>query len=129
MLETLKYRLGLVRPILLPLALYLALLAFATSWLESNSESPWRYLMVVLPMVPGVFIALGALRVFRGLDELEQKIRLESMALSFIITLILMISLGLLDMVGVPQLNGAWVSVVMAGLWLVAKLWLNWRYR
>jgi CDP-diglyceride synthetase len=129
MLASFKERLQLNRPILLPLAFYLVLLVISTTWLDDNPASPWRYIVVLLPMIPCIFIALGALQVFRNLDELEQKIRLESMAFSFIITLFLVFSMGLLSMVGVPQVNSTFIALLMALLWLGGKLWLNQRYR
>jgi hypothetical protein len=51
------------------------------------------------------------------------------MAFSFIITLFLVFSMGLLSMVGVPQVKGTVIALLMALLWLGGKLWLKQRYR
>ncbi len=128
MIERIKARAKLVRPLLLPLVIYIGLLFFSITWLEANPASPWRFLVALLPMIPGVFIALSVVRAIMKLDELERKILLEGMAISFTCTLILMLSMGLLGAAGFPQLNGAYVGAFMALLWLVGKLWVTRKY-
>jgi hypothetical protein len=54
MKERAKERWALVRPLLIPFVLYLGLLVFAVSWLENNPHSPWRYPVVLLPLIPGL---------------------------------------------------------------------------
>lgn len=129
MLERIKYRAKLVRPLLVPFVLYVGLLAFSLSWLEANPESTWRYPVALLPLLPGVFIAFGVVRAIGQLDELERKTLLDGMAISFACTFILLISLGLMGMAGLPQVNGMYIALFMALLWLVGKLWMTGRYR
>ena len=80
-------------------------------------------------MIPGAWIAFGVVRAILKLDELERRVLLEGMAVSFVITLILVMSMGLLGLAGVPQLNGLYIGMVMAVLWLVGKLWVTGRYQ
>jgi uncharacterized membrane protein (DUF485 family) len=128
MIERIKERAPLVRPMLVPLVLYIGLLAFSTRWLAENPNSTWRYMIALSPLVPGMFIARGVVRAILQLDELQRKILLEGLAISFMGTFILLLSLGLLGLVDVPQLNGVYVCLVMGVLWLIGKLWATRRY-
>jgi hypothetical protein len=128
MIERAKERFPLIRPLLIPLVFYIGILAWSLSWLEGHPYSTWRYLVVLAPMLPGVFIALGILRAFRRLDELAQKILLEGMGVSFVFTLVLTLSLGLLGMAGLPQPNAAYISLFMVVMWLAAKLFFGGKY-
>jgi hypothetical protein len=108
---------------------YIGLLAWSLNWLQSHPSSAWRYLVALAPMLPGIFITLGILRAIRRLDELAQKILLEGVAVSFIFTLILTLSLGLLGMAGLPQPNTVYISLFMVVMWLVGKLFFNGKYQ
>ena len=128
MIERFKERAPLIRPLLVPLMIYFGLLFFATRWLPENPNATWRYLVALSPVLPGVFVAVGIVRAILNLDELQRKIILEGLAISFMGTFILLLSLGLLGMVDVPQLNGVYVCLVMVVLWLLGKFWATRRY-
>ncbi len=127
--ERMKKRAKLIRPLLVPMVLYLGLMFFAVYWAPANETSPWRYVVVILPIIPGIFLALGVVRASSRLDEMERRILLESATFSFTLTLILLISQGLLGLVDVPQLGSASIAAVMCFLLLIGKFWGNWRYR
>jgi hypothetical protein len=91
--------------------------------------SPWRYVVALLPMIPGLFLTFGIVQVSSGLDEMENRILLEAVAFSFFFTLILLLSFGLLGLVGVPQPSPIYIALVMSVLLVIGKLWGNWRYR
>lgn len=129
MLERIKARAKLIRPLIIPLIIYTGLLVFSTKWLESNPESRWGIAVAFLPMIPGIYLGLGVIRAILQLDELERKILLEGIAVSYAITLILVLSFGLLGMAGVPQLNGAYIGLIMLVLWFIGKLWATRRYQ
>jgi hypothetical protein len=129
MIERAKERFPLIRPLLIPMVLYIGLLAWSLNWLQSHPDSAWRYLVALAPMLPGIFIALGILRAIRRLDELAQKILLEGMSVSFFFTLILTLSLGLLSMAGLPQPNTVYISLFMVVMWLAGKLFFSGKYQ
>jgi len=112
-----------------PLILYIGLLVLAVSWAPNMTKSIWQYGIVLLPMLPGVFLALGIVRATSRLDEMENRILLEAVAFSFIITLLLLLSLGLLGLVGVPALSPMYIVLIMCILLVIGKLLGNWRYR
>jgi len=124
-----KQRAKLIRPLLVPLILYLGLLAVAVVWAPKMEASPWSYVVALLPILPGLFLALGIVRMTSKIDEMERRIVLEAVAFSFIFTLILLLSFALLGLVGVPQPSNTWVVFIMAMLLIIGKFWGNWRYR
>lgn len=127
--QRIKQRARRMRPLLLPLVLYLGLLALAVSWAPNMETSPWRYVVALLPMIPGLFLAVGIVRVSASFDEMERRILLDAVAFSFFFTLILLLSLGLLGLVGVSQPRPINIALVMSILLVFGKLWGNWRYR
>jgi hypothetical protein len=124
-----KQRANLIRPLLVPLILYIGLLALVVSWVPEHQSSPWRYMIALLPMIPGVFIVRGLMRVVSKLDEMERRILLEATAFGFAFTLFWLLSQGLLGLAGVPQPNGIYVAGAMSLVLVIGKIFGNWRYR
>ncbi len=127
--QRIKQRAQLMRPLLVPLVLYIGLLALAVSQAPNMETSPWRYVVALLPMAPGIFLAFGIVRVTSRLDEMENRILLEAVAFSFFCTLILLLSFGLLELVGMSQPSPVNIALMMSVFLVIGKLWGNWRYR
>ncbi len=124
-----KQRLKLFRPVWVPLILYLGMLVLVVSWAPRFADTIWGYLVVMIPLIPGIFIAVGIFRAMAQLDELERRIIFEAVALSFTLTLLLLLSLSFLSMVGDPQIRTDFILLFMAITLVIGKLWGNWRYR
>ena len=127
--ERIKQRAKRIRPLLLPLVFYIGFLALAVARAPDMESSFWRYTVALLPMIPGLFLTFGILRAVSSLDEMERRILLEATAFAFILTLILMLSFGLLKLAGVPWPSPVIISAVMCFLLLIGKLRGNRRYR
>ena len=127
MLERIKERARLVRPLLVPLVFYIVILAFSFNWLRENQDASIRIVIALLPMIPGIFIALGIVKAINQVDEMERKILQGGVTISFAATLILLMSMGLLGAVGIQQLGGLEIALFMIVVWLLAKLWGHWR--
>ena len=127
--QRIKQRARLIQPLLIPLILYIGALAFAFQWLGSNPTSAWRIPVAILPIMPAIAIAAGMVRVISRLDEMERRILIDGTAFSFLVTILLMLTMGMLGMAGLPQLNGIYISAIMLLLWLVGKLLGNWKYQ
>jgi hypothetical protein len=127
--QRIKERAKLIRPLLIPMVLYLGLLAVAVTWAPELEGSIWGYVVALLPLLPGLFLTFGIVRVTTQIDEMERRIILEAAAFSFIFTVILLLSFSLLGLVGVPQPSNTWIVFIMCMLLIVGKLWGNWRYR
>jgi len=127
--QRIKQRAQRIRPLLVPLILYLGLLAFAVSRVPNMEASLWRYGVALLPMAPGLFLTFGLIRIIGQLDEMERRILLEAAAFAFIFTLILLLSIGLLGLADLPQPSPMIIAAVMCFLLVIGKFWGNWRYR
>lgn len=128
MIERMKERWPLFRRLLIPFGVYLASLPAVAFILQTYPDSPWRYPVALIPMLPGAFIATGLLNAIRKLDELSRKIIYESMAITFAITLFLVLALGLLEMAGLPHLGSLSITGFMVVVLIVAKLAISRRY-
>ena len=84
-------------------ALWLA--AWFVAWigarvvLESESVPPWaRVVAAIAPTPLGAAALLAILRGARELDELERRIQLEALATAFVLAVLLIMTLGLMEL-------------------------------
>jgi hypothetical protein len=83
------------------------------------SSAWWRIPLALAPLIP-IFFALRAfLHFFSRLDELQRRIQLEALALSFGVTCVVTWSYGLLEYVGFPDVSWIWVPFFMLLLWSI----------
>ncbi len=123
-----------------------------------NCYSPWFYALVAVSItivVAGAFVghalpprsaariavalvqggSIGAIIVsvfhsIRRLDELEQRIQYESVALAFAATAIVVTMYGFLEVAGLPAVSwGLWVYPIMFAFWAIAWTFVVRRYR
>ena len=127
-MDRLKRRSKLIRPMLVPLILYIGALVISVNYLDTVS-SFWKYGIALLPVVPAVWIALGVIKAINQLDELEQKIMLEGAAFSLLITTLGLMVFGFLKQVGVEQPSFPYIILFMMFMWLIGKLRGNQKYR
>ena len=127
--QRIKQRAKLIRPLLVPFVLYIGLLALSVNWLDENPLSSWRIVIAALPIFPAIFIATGTVQVIQKLDEMERRIILEAVAISFICSFLVFTGLGLLDMAWPLPLNGVYASLLMAAILIIAKLVIQRKYK
>lgn len=86
-------------------------------------------LALVQGLATGLVIVTSMLRL-RRLDEMQQRVQLEALALAFAGTGVLATMYGFLVNAGLPDIEwGALVWPVMVALWAVGLLYANRRYR
>jgi len=86
-------------------------------------------LAVVEGLATGAVIVTSILRL-RSLDEFQQRVQLEALAIAFAGTGVLATAYGFLVNAGLPNIDwGAMVWPVMVALWAVGLLIANGRYR
>jgi hypothetical protein len=73
-------------------------------------------------MIPGFFLASGAVVAIRKPVELNRKIIHECLAIAFAATLFLTLSLGLLGFAGLGNPGSIYIALFMVIVELVAKL-------
>jgi hypothetical protein len=77
---------------------------------------------------PAIWIAVGVIRAVRKLDELARGILYEGLAIAALMTFLLLLGLGLLELAGFPSPNSAYLALFMAVAWLIGKLLVARRY-
>jgi hypothetical protein len=127
-MDRIKRRSKLIRPMLIPLVLYIGALAISVTWLDTIT-SGWKYVVALLPVFPAIFITTGVINAINQLDELEQKIMLEGAAFSLLITTLGLMVFGFLKQVGVEQPSFPYIIIFMMFMWLVGKLRGNRKYK
>ena len=90
--------------------------------------SIWRYVVVLAPVVPLVFVAWAVIRLMRESDELQRRIGLEAMATAFAIGSLLTFGYGMLQIAGAPAVSWLFVWPVYGACWLVTGFVARGRY-
>jgi hypothetical protein len=96
---------------------YAMVLFAAIAVVNANRTAPWRYVVVVLPVIPLCFALLAFLRFFRRMDEFQRRIQLEALAFSFGATMLITATYTFLEAAGAPRLPMISVVPVMSVLW------------
>src|SRR5215469_6537320 len=99
------------------MAVYVVVEPLSIWLLKGREQSPLRYLIAVLPVIPSAFALWAALRFFRSLDELQRRIQFEGLAFSFLATCLLTLTWGFLQNAGLPHADVIWVPTVLIILW------------
>ena len=97
--------------------------------LGSYGETAWRYPLALSPVLPASAALVAFLRFFRGVDEMEQRMHLESLAFAFGASALATFAYGFLEGAGFPHLNWTFVWPVMAMCWGVGNVLARNRYR
>ena len=128
-MKRIKERLLLVRPLLVPLMLYIRLLAVSYTQLSPEQSLLKKVVLTSLPMLPAVYLAVGLVRAVSKLDELEKKIILEACAMTLVVTFLGLIALMLLQRVGIANPDPMYIGLGMAVLLVIGKIAGNWRHK
>ncbi len=118
-----------VLDVLVPMAVYAALLLPSLQFIKANPESRWRIPAAVLPVAPIGFIVVNSVRRVRQMDELQQRKYLEAGAFAYPAMIISSITYGFLQNVGFPDVNWMYVGVAMFILFGAGQIvaWLRYR--
>jgi len=107
---------------------YAIVLILSIRWISAMPDSPWRYPIVVLPVIPFGFGLLAFLRFFREMDELQRKIQFEGIAFAFGATIAITLTYGFLEGAGLPHLSWIFAAPMMIALWGIGVGLASWRY-
>ena len=109
---------------------HVAVLVISRVILERNEDAVWRFLVALAPLITtGLIVLIGVSQLRRQADELDRRIMLEALVVSFWGTLIGTQGYALLQRAGLPDLSWHWVGALMAVLWSVGMAVAKRRYR
>ena len=114
---------------LIPMALYAAVLIPSCQFVKNHPDSPWRVPVAIAPVAPIAFIVLAGVKRVRAMDELAQRKYLEAGAFAYPAMIVLSITYGFLQNVGMPAVNWMYVGVSMFVLFGLGQIlaWLRYR--
>lgn len=107
---------------------YAVLLVIAVIIARTIPDSPWRFLVMTLPVPALVWIVVSVGRYVREADELQAKILLESLGIGFAGGSLITFTWGLMQAVGAPEVNWMIVFPVYAACWVAGRLVAGRRY-
>jgi hypothetical protein len=118
-----------LRELLGSIAAYAVVLVISIQLLTNNvGGAALRPVIALLPMLPALGVIAAIIRHLKRIDELEQRIQLEALAIAFMGTAFLTFSYGFLENVGFPHISWFAVWPIMAVLWLLGLLVARRRY-
>lgn len=85
----------------------------------TNFELPKiaQIVITLIPVIPTTFVVVAVLRALRESDELQQKIQLQAVTFSAIVTGLITFSYGFLENVGFPHFPTLLIFPLMIALW------------
>lgn len=100
------------------MGLYIVLLIASISVL-THFELPKvaQFVIALIPVIPTVFVLIAVMRALRDSDELQQKIQLQAVTFSAIVTGLITFSYGFLENIGFPHFPTTFVFPIMIALW------------
>jgi len=108
---------------------YAVVLMLAVTFVKAYPQSPWRYVVMLLPILPAMWSLVGVMKFLRAMDEMQRRVHMEGVAFAFLVTVVLAFSYGLLERAGMPNIPTIWVASLMIFLWGVGNYIAARRYR
>jgi hypothetical protein len=118
--------------VLYSILLVVSLLLLQSDWLANRETAVMKIAAVfvaLLPVLPFAFAMTAVVAQVRELDEMKQRIHLEAVLITALLTGGLTFSYGLLQSAGlVPDLPLIWIAPLMIVVWGVANAVVTRRY-
>jgi len=108
---------------------YTVTLLLAITFLRAFPASPWRFPVMLVPVIPAIWGVVVVLRFVRAMDELQRRVHLEGVSFAFTLTVLVTLTWGLLERAGLPHLPSVWVATLMIALWGIGNYLAARRYR
>jgi len=108
---------------------YVAIIIVSRLTLNNIGDSPWRFPIALLPIIPVVFLIAAFMRYLAGIDELQQKIQLQAIGFAAGTTGLLTFAYGFLELVGFSQFSTFFIFPMMIMLWGLGLFYFTRRYQ
>ena len=118
-----------LRRMTIALVVYTVILAASGALTSVYPDAVWRFPVAVTPMAPFIYVIASSVRYLRMVDELQQRIQLEALAIAFGATAAITFCYGFLEHVGLPHINWWFVWPVMGISWSLSTIYAERRYR
>ncbi|HZF00582.1 MAG TPA: hypothetical protein VE344_01675 [Methylomirabilota bacterium] len=93
---------------------------------KGKEHSPYRYLLILLPILPLIYVSATIIRFISETDEMWRQIFTEAFAFSAIATGFTCVSYLFLQNIGAPEFRAYWAFDIMWGYYFIG-LFFSWR--
>jgi hypothetical protein len=88
---------------------YVAVLAAVMTWGQLDQPSTWRYLWVLLPVLPALWVVRAVARHVGRIDDYQRLLLLQGLAVGFAIAMVAAITVGFLAIAGLVLPAAGWL--------------------
>lgn len=127
--QLMQYPPSMIRKIIFAGGLFLITLIGSHEFMDSTRNQTLQIAIASAPIVAFTLVAFAIGSALASLDELQRRIQTESIAIGFGFTAIVVLAVGLLADVGLPQPGWIYVVFPMVTGWGLGKIWTMWKYR
>lgn len=124
-----QYPPGMLRRLILAVGFFLIMLLASIELEGYLTTQPLRIALALAPALGFALVVFALGTALASLDELQRRIQTEAIAIGFGLTGIVVVTVGLLDDVGLEQPDWIYVVFPMVFGWGMGKLWTMWKYR
>lgn len=117
-----------VLELVLAITFYVVILIISLKALTHIENQSLKVLVSLLPVLPDILVIWVIIRQFIRFDELQRKIQLQALAISFLGTAFLTFSYGFLENIGFPKLTMFIVWPMMGTFWSMSTIIGSWYY-
>jgi len=108
---------------------FIIVLVLALLLMSKLQNGFWRYVIMLIPIFPVIYIGFSIARAVSEMDELQRRIQLEAIAFSLANTSLLTFFLGLMQINTGTQIDLTWVLPIAAIFWGVGIFIAGRRYK
>ena len=94
-----------------------------------KEHSPYRYWLILLPVLPLIYVSTTIIRFISEVDEMWRKIYMEALAFSCIATGFTCFSYLFMRDMGAPEFHGEWAYYMMWVYYLIGLFFSKRRYK
>lgn len=117
-----------VLELVLAITFYVVILIISLKALTHIENQSLKVLVSLLPVLPVILVIWVIIHQFIRFDELQRKIQLQALAISFLGTAFLTFSYGFLENIGFPKLTMFIVWPMMGTFWSMSTIIGSWYY-
>lgn len=94
-----------------------------------DKHSAYRYLLILFPMLPTIYVVAIAVRFVSQCDEMARRMATEAMAFSGLATALTCEGYFFFRDMGAPEFKAYWAWGLTAIYYIIGTMWARWRYR
>ena len=118
-----------LREFSMSMTVYVILILASTFTISKITDSPWRILIALLPVIPAIFMVIAFIRYLNGIDELQQRIQLMAIGFAAGVTGLATFAYGFLENIGFPHLPLVWIFPMIIFLWGLGTTYFSRKYQ